>query len=121
MREDLTRKLDLLDSIAEKAERAKELRYELRRSLALEGLWPGCFDGENRPRVCIAGNPYSVMWLRVAVGDEVRTWKVRDVPLILVERELQQIARDYRNVATRGGNIELARLTLKQHPELAHP
>ncbi len=102
-----------LDRLEELAARGSELRADLRRSLALEELWPGLFK-LGKVTAGLQGNPYSTMRLRVTAGEEVRTFKVREVPLVLVERELRREAKQGKGL--QGG--AWSRRMLAQHPEL---
>lgn len=83
------------------AERGK-LQRELKRSLALERLWPEAFSGDRNPTTQVKGNPRREMTFTMYNGNDTRELPLEEVPVILwpeaVKNDIRRIGWNARSV-----------------------
>jgi hypothetical protein len=70
------------------------LHEELKRSLALQKLWPDAFDHDRKPTTQIVGNPRRELTFNAHIGDEHRSLPLEDVPTILWSNQVKADIRE---------------------------
>lgn len=96
-------KLDAAIDRLEKLHRKRgQLQLELKRSLALQKLWPGAFDSDKKPTTQVTGNPRRKLWFAMYNGNERHEMPLEEVPVILwpeaVKNDIRRIGWNARSV-----------------------